>query len=516
MESFRIGLPALLLILAYLAGLNVLGARIGRHQKDARDYFLGSHAMPWWAVMASIVATETSALTFLSVPGDAYRSGFTFLQLVFGYVIGRTLVSFLLLPSYFKRELATVYALLEARFGPAARRFTSLLFMVTRVLAAGVRLAVPAIPIALMLAIPVWVAILVLAGATALYTFLGGLKAVIWIDLIQVFIYLSGALLAIGFLLSSVPGGFAGVLAANAAAGQPARLFDFGLGLARPYTLWAGVLGGTFLSMASHGADQLIVQRLLACRGLRDAQKALIGSGFLVLLQMTLFVSIGVSLFAFFRGRPIGASLPAGQAFGSPDEVFPTFIVRHLPGPVSAYLVAGIFSAAMCSESSALNSLASALGHDVIAPLRGEERLEGSAGLRIGRLLTLFWTGLLSLLAVGFSRLGQGQPAVQVALGLASVTAGGLLGAFFLAIYVRRAKETDLLWAVGSSAVVMMALWLGSKGWIPWTIGREIAWPWYSLIGSALTVGIGWALSLRKPGPPQLQRGARGRLGHHP
>jgi SSS family solute:Na+ symporter len=458
--------------------------------------------MPWWAVMGSIVATETSALTFLSIPGDAYRTGFAFLQLVFGYILGRFAVSFLLLPSYFKGELATVYALLETRFGPAARRFTSLLFMLTRVMAAAVRLAVPAIPIALILGIPIWTAVVILAGATALYTFLGGIKAVIWIDLIQVFVYLSGALLAFGFLWTHLPGGLAGALDANAAAGQPARLFHLEFDLARPYTLWAGVLGGAFLTMASHGADQLIVQRLLACRGLRDAQKALIGSGFVILLQMSLFLSIGVMLFAFFHGRPIDPSSGSSlSAFHAPDEIFPTFIVAHLPGFISAYLVAGIFSAAMCSESSALNSLASALAHDVVGPLFGKNRLEGKSGLALGRRLTLFWTVLLALLAIGFSRLSQSQPAVQVGLGLLSVTAGGLLGAFLLCIYARRANQSDVLWAVACSTLFMLALWLGSKGWIPLPLGQKIAWPWYSLLGSMISVSTGLLLSLRHPHP---------------
>ena len=497
MESLRVGLPTLVLILVYLAGINILGAWIGRGQKDARDYFLGSHAMPWWAVMGSIVATETSALTFLSIPGDAYRTGFAFLQLVFGYVLGRIAVSFLLLPSYFRGELVTVYALLETRFGQAARRFTSLLFMVTRVMAAAVRLAVPAIPIALILGIPIWAAVVILAGATALYTFLGGIKAVIWIDLIQVFVYLSGALLALGFLFTRLPGGLSGALAANAAAGQPARLFHLEFDPARPYTLWAGVLGGTFLAMASHGADQLIVQRLLACRGLKDARKALIGSGFVIFFQMSLFLSIGVMLFAFFQGRPIDPLAPG--AFRAPDEIFPTFIVRHLPAFISAYLVAGIFSAAMCSESSALNSLASALAHDVVGPMAGRRRLEGKSGLALGRGLTLFWTALLALLAIGFSRLSQSQPAVQVGLGLLSVTAGGLLGAFLLAIYARRARQADVLWAVTCSTVLMLALFLGSKSWIPLSLGQKIAWPWYSLIGSAIAVTIGGLLSLRHP-----------------
>ena len=498
METLRIGLPALVLIAAYLAGINILGAWIGRSQKDARDYFLGNHSMPWWAVMGSIVATETSALTFLSVPGDAYRTGFLFLQLVFGYVVGRIAISFTLLPSYFQGELDTAYALLEKRFGALARRFTSILFMVTRVLAAAVRLAVPAIPISLLLGIPVWAAVLLLAAGTAIYTFLGGIKAVIWIDLIQVFIYLSGAILALAFLLSRSPGGLRGIFQYAASAGHPVRMFDFHLDFSRPYTFWAGVLGGSFLTMASHGADQLIVQRLLACRTLSDARRALIGSGFLVLLQMTMFVTIGVGLYAFFHGRPIGPGVSGG--FGSPDEIFPTFIVRHLPPLLSAYLVAGMFSAAMCSESSALNSLASALANDLIFPIAGRDRLQGRRGLRLGKMLTLFWTALLALLAAGFSRLGQSQPAVQVGLGLLSVTAGGLLGAFLLARYARRATQTDVLWAIGCSAALMMALWLGSRGWLPIPVAKEIAWPWYSLIGSAISFGLGNLLSLRHGG----------------
>jgi solute:Na+ symporter, SSS family len=506
-ETLRIGLPALVLIAVYLAGINVLGAWIGRGQKDARDYFLGSHAMPWWAVMGSIVATETSALTFLSVPGDAYRTGFLFLQLVFGYVVGRIAISFTLLPSYFQGELDTAYALLEKRFGAHARRFTSILFMVTRVLAAAVRLAVPAIPISLLLGIPVWAAVLLLAGGTAIYTFLGGIKAVIWIDLIQVFIYLSGAILALAFLLGRVPGGLAGIFQFAASAGNPVRLFDFHLDFSRPYTFWAGFLGGTFLTMASHGADQLIVQRLLACRTLADARRALIGSGFLVLVQMTMFVTIGVGLFAFFRGRPIGPGAAGG--FASPDEIFPTYIVRHLPPLLSAYLVAGMFSAAMCSESSALNSLASALANDLIIPIAGRARLEGRRGLKLGKLLTLFWTALLALLAAGFSRLGQSQPAVQVGLGLLSVTAGGLLGAFLLARYARRATQPDVLWAIGCSAGFMMALWLGSRGWLPLPFAKSIAWPWYSLIGSAISFGLGNLLALRHP-VPSPSPGGRG------
>jgi SSS family transporter len=492
MEGISLGLPTLVAIALYLAGINVLGAWLGKGQKDARDYFLGGHAMPWGAVMASIVATETSALTFLSVPGDAYRSGFTFLQLAFGYLVGRIAVSFLLLPGYFHGEITTAYALLERRFGVGARRFTSVVFMVTRVMAASVRLAVPAIPIALILGIPVWVAILLLAAATALYTYVGGIKAVIWIDLIQVFVYLSGALMALWVLVHSIEGGFGGILRRCMELGQPVHFLNLSKNLSEPYTLWAGVIGGAVLAMASHGADQLIVQRLLACRGLRDAQKALIGSGVLVILQFTLFLALGVGLFAFYGGRGVG---PGG--FPSSDAILPTFIVTSLPPFVSAYLVAGIFSAAMCSESSALNSLASALALDIVAPLMGKKHVEGKRGLVLGKLLTLFWTIVLAGLAVGFSRLPQNVPAVQVALGLAGVTAGGLLGGFLLALWARKATQADAMIGIATSAVLMFVLWLGSKGFVPFAPGKAIAWPWYSLLGSSIAFGTGWLVSQR-------------------
>ena len=492
MESLRLSLPTLVVILVYLVGINLLGALLGRGQKDAKDYFLGNRALPWYAVMASVVATETSALTFLSIPGDAYRSGFTFLQLTLGYLAGRIAVSALLLPSYFRGEIPTAYALLERRFGVGARRFTSFVFMVTRVMAASVRLAVPAIPIALMTGVPVWTAIVALAAATALYTVVGGLKAVVWIDLIQVVVYLTGAVMSFGILLSRIPGGFAGALARNAAAGQPVHLFDFAFDPSRPYTFWAGVVGGGFLAMASHGADQLIVQRLLACRGLRDAQRALVGSGVLVILQFALFLALGVCLFGFY-GQPVGA----GSLFSTSDEIFPTFIVRELPVWLSAYLVAGIFSAAMCSESSALNSLASALSLDFVSPLMGKAAVEGTRGLVLGKVLTLFWTVVLASLAVGFSLMPTGLPAVQVALSLASVTGGGLLGAFLLALYVRRARQADALVAIGVSAFFMFVLWLGARGYVPFALGLQIAWPWYAMIGAGITVAVGWVLSRR-------------------
>jgi SSS family transporter len=499
MEGISLGLPTLVAIAVYLAAINVLGAWLGKGQKDAKDYFLGGHAMPWGAVMASIVATETSALTFLSVPGDAYRSGFTFLQLAFGYLVGRIAVSFILLPGYFHGEITTAYALLERRFGVGARRFTSLIFMVTRVMAASVRLAVPAIPIALILNVPVWAAILLLAGATALYTYVGGIKAVIWIDLIQVIVYISGAVMALWVLLNSFGGGgegFREILRRCTELGQPVRLLNLSKNLNEPYTLFAGVIGGAVLAMASHGADQLIVQRLLACRGLRDAQKALIGSGVLVILQFSLFLALGVGLFAFYGGQPVG---PGG--FASSDAILPTFIVKSLPPFVSAYLVAGIFSAAMCSESSALNSLASALAMDIVAPLMGKKYVEGKPGLVLGKVLTLFWTLVLAGLAVGFSRLPQSVPAVQVALGLASVTAGGLLGGFLLALWARKATQTDAMIGIATSAVFMFVLWLGSKGFVPFPLGKMIAWPWYSLLGSTIAFGTGWLLSLRRPEP---------------
>lgn len=464
-------------LLAYLGGVTALGTLLGRRQKDARDYFLADRSIPWWAICFSVVATETSALTFISVPATAYGSDFWMLQLAAGYVIGRVVVSAVLLPGYFRGETLTAYALLERRFGAGTRRFASVVFLVTRVLADGVRVFATAIPIHLITGVPYWEAILLTGVFTVVYTWYGGLRAVVWVDVVQLFVYLIGGLAALWVLARLVPGGWSGIVAA---APGKTRVVHLDGGFASPSWLFTGVVAGTFLSMASHGVDHLIVQRLLASRSLRDARKALVGSGVIVLLQFALFLSVGLGLFVFYHGRK----------FAAPDEIFPTFIVEQLPPGVTGLVIAAILAAAMSTISSSLNSLASAATHDLYAPLTG--RTDAAHLMRVGRTLTLLWAAVLIGAAMLFQLARQGTPVVVVALQIASFTYGGLLGGFLLGLISRRATARDAVAGMAVAIALMAALWAAQQfGAMPKVIDSL----WFALLGSGVTVGVGCGLA---------------------
>lgn len=465
----------LVVLVTYLAGTTVWGAWLGRGQKGGSDYFLGSRSLPWVAVMISVVATETSTLTFLSIPGVAYVGSLAFLQLTLGYLAGRAVVAAVLLPAYYRGELSTAYQLLQSRFGTGARRFTSAIFMVTRLLADSVRLFATAIPLALITGLPYWQSITIIGVLTLIYTYFGGIKAVVWVDVAQMTLYLGGALAAAVALQALVPGGWGQIVASAADAGKLSTL-DFSLDPSTPYTFWAGLVGGGFLSMASHGTDQLIVQRLLTCRDLRASQRALVGSGLAVMVQFVLFLGVGLGLWAFYQGR----------AFERPDEIFALFIIEQLPSGVTGLLIAGVFAAAMSSLSSSINSLASATAYDYWAPLAGAEG-DDARILRAGKVFTLAWAGLLIAGAVVFIPLSRGTAAVEVALGIASLVYGGLLGAFALGVFTKRPGQGAVIlgMAVGIGTVVVLR--------------EHMAWPWYALVGTAVTFAAGVAAgSLRR------------------
>ncbi|HSY82388.1 MAG TPA: sodium:solute symporter [Gemmatimonadaceae bacterium] len=463
-----------------MAGTTAVGLWLGRRQKDSRDYFVANHAIPWWAVLISVVATETSAITFISIPGIAYLGDFSFLQLALGYVIGRTVVAYTLLPRYFQGELVTAYALLERRFGLGARRFASIVFMVTRGLADSVRVFATAIPIALILGttlrpgLVMPIAILILGALTVFYTYQGGMRAVIWTDVIQTSVYLIGGIAAVVLI-----GNWSTIFAHAAAAGK-LRVINTSMDPAQPYTLWAGLFGGAFLTMASHGADQLIVQRLLAASSLRDARRALIGSGFVVLLQFALFLVIGTGLYSVYNGR----------VFGRPDDVFPTFILQHMPPGLVGLVVAAILAATMSTHSGAINSLAASTTHDIYLPITGRKP-EDPRVLRMARLFTLAWGVALTGGALLYP--ARGTPVVVAALSIASFTYGALLGAFFLAIMWARAKQRD--------AIIGMAVGLVTMAVVVFypPVARQIAWPWYVLIGTTITLAAGIVSSWSHP-----------------
>jgi len=464
---------------AYLFGVTLWGAWLGRGARGAKDYFLGGRDLPWWAVLLSVVATETSTLTFLSIPGVSYLGTLTFLQLTLGYLVGRLVVAVVLLPAYAGGQIDTAYQLLEQRFGGGIRRTTSGIFMITRLLADSVRLFATAIPLALITGWSYPASIAVIGGLTLIYTYAGGIRAVVWVDAMQMVLYLGGAAVAALALQSAVPGGWGEIFSLAGEAGK-LTVVDTSFDPAVAYTIWAGVLGGGLFTMASHGTDYLIVQRLLTCRTLRDSQRALIGSGVLVIAQFLIFLLLGLGLWVYFGGR----------AFDSNDAIFATFIVEALPAGVTGLLVAGVFAAAMSSLSSSVNALASATTYDFWAPAVGAVGDEART-LRAGRLFTLVWAAALVGGAILFIPFGLGTTAVEVALAVASLVYGGLLGAFLLALYSDRADGRSATLGIVAGVGLIAGIWIAGRTEV---LPFAIAWTWFVPMGAALTYGVGSAL----------------------
>lgn len=414
-----------IVLYAYLILVVGISAWAGRRQTSASSFFLGDRNLPWWMVMFSVVATETSVLTFLSIPGVAYNSDLGFLQLAFGYIIGRWVIAQALLPHYFHEGIESTYEFIRNRWGSFVQRFASLVFLGTRILADGVRLFMTAIPLSLITGWSYPLSIAVIGLFTLIYTLIGGIRSVIWADSIQFGIYLLGAGAVFVVLDGMVSGGWSAIFSTAAENGKLTMVhFTFDGGFAgiieHPYQFLTAVIGGMFLSMASHGTDHLMVQRLLSCRGIKGAQKALVGSGILAFIQFAIFLTIGAGIWVFFEGRTMKA-----------DEVFSTFIIDHLPMGLTGFIVAGIFSAAMSTLSSSINALASSTMTDWFKGSRPDRY-----NIATSRLLSVFWAVVLVGGAMLFT--SEDTPLVEVGLSIASFTYGGLLGFFYLG---RKAPE---------------------------------------------------------------------------
>ena len=456
----------------YLVGIAIFGIISGGKQKTVKDYFLGSKVVPWWAVCFSIVAAETSTLTFISIPGLAYLTNLNFLQVTFGYLLGRIVVAFVFLPAYSKGDLKTAYTFLENRFGGKTRSFASIVFLFTRLAADGVRLFATAIPLKLMIDIGYPEAIVIMAIVALVYTYTGGVKGVIWVDVIQMFTYLGGAILAGIYLLYLIPGGWGTVVSSASASG---KLSIFNLGFdkgfsgffSQPYILIGGLLGGAFLSMASHGTDQLIVQRLLATKNLKESQKAIIGSGVIVIIQFVIFLIVGVMLYAYYGAMDVKS-----------DTIFPKFIIEVLPPGVTGIIIAGLFAAALSTLAGSISSLASSTMMDLYIPFFGKQQNESSQ-LKISRLFTIMWAVLLVGAALFF--MNTTQTVVELALSIASFTYGGLLGTFLLGILVKNAREKHALIGFAAGIIIMVFV----------ITFKLVAWTWFTIVGVSATLLVG-------------------------
>lgn len=513
------------IVVAYLSATVWLGRRLGRGQRTVEDYFLAGRRMPWWAASLSIVGTETSTLTFVGVPAIAYGGDFTFLQVALGYVVGRIGVAAVLVPGYFKGELQTAYELLAGRFGGRVRTLSSAVFMASRCLADGVRLFATALVLQVLLPrgalelvglpaetsqdVVLLVAILLVAGVTLAYTLIGGLRAVIWNDVVQLLLYLVGAGVAAWTLLAAIPGGWQGA-AGMLRPADKLRWLELGWDISNPYTFWAGLVGGAVLTAATHGTDQMFVQRLLACGDRRRAQLALIVSGVVVFAQMALFLWIGGLLYAFYTVQP-----PAVE-FVTNDQVFPRFIAEQLPPAIGGLVIAALLAAAMSTLSSSLSSLASASTLDVWARRRGAGERRSAAenagrdgggsrpddsteqdataaqaapGLQASRWMTAAWAAALA----GVALLARSVDSVlEAGLSITSVTFGGVLGIFLVGLTSWRLGEGRAAVAMGAGIAVMLLVVLAPA--VPVlaaplrAVGLEgVAWTWYTSIGATTT-----------------------------
>ena len=494
-----------LVIFLYLGGIVLLGVWLGRDQKTTRDYFLGGRNIPWWGIGFSIVAAETSAVTIIGVPAIAYGTDMALLQMVLGYVIARIILALVMVPHYFKGEIYSPYQLYSDAFGPPARRMAGGFFLLSETLAAGLRVYLACIPIKLMLGDralgfgthdPILGAILLFVFVSLLYTYVGGVKAVIWTDAVQFALFLAGGLFTIAYIPTLFPGGAGGVFH-EAAAAAKLHWLNKSFGLGPPINIWMGLIGGTVMVLSSHGAEQLIVQRVLACRNVAEGRKALLLSAVLIFPLFLVFLLAGVMLWVFYQAHPFQIPLPeprAGSGVKANDFVFPIFMMTEVPHVLKGFLIVAILAAAMSSVSSALTSLASVSTMDFVKPM-----LTGARGdefyLRFSKLSTIGWA--LALIAVAyFSR--KVEFVLNAAFALRGLTSGALLGGLLLAVFWRKGGSRPILVGMIVSLIAMIAIQVLPKiapGRMP-----EIFWPWYTLIGATVMVLVAWLVRWFGPG----------------
>ena len=471
-----------LVIAAYLVAITAFGSWFGRFQKTTRDYFLTGRSVPWWAICFTIVATETSTLTFIGVPAQTYAANgnMAFLQLAAGYIVGRIIVSMLFIPAYFRGELFTSYELLQRRFGTRVKTLSAVIFLVTRSLADGIRLFTTAFVIAIVTQIPVPWVVIALGAAMIVYTMRGGVSAVIWTDVVQMFVYVAGAAAVAIALLNRIDGGWSEVVRVGRETGRFVVInpsFDLSL----PYTLWGAVLGGITIALSTHGTDQFIVQRLLSARSQRDAARGLVLSGFIVCAQFVLFLLIGVMLYTYYQQHP----LP--QPLTRTDQILPVFVVSELTNGLAGFIIAAIIAAAL---SPSLNAMAATTVTDFYLPYVNPTA-DQATQMRISKAATVVW-GLVQL-AVAIGAQAMNQSVLDAGLAVLSFAAGSVLGAFLLGTLAPSIRERDAFAGMLAGLVVMTAVW--------WS--AAVAFTWYLAIGAVTTCVVAFAVRALSPAAPQ-------------
>jgi SSS family transporter len=472
--SINIGALDATIVIAYMLAVLAFGVWVGRGKQTASRYFLGDRSLPWGALLLSIVATETSTVTFLSIPGLAAAAGgnLTFLQITIGYIVGRLGVIFVLLPLYFRGKPFTAYEVLETRFGTTSRRLVSSLFLLTRNASDALRLFLTALVLQIVLGLDLNLSVIFIGVVTILYTFIGGARSVIWNDCVQFVIYMLGAFVAAKIIVSSTPGGLEQIVA-FANADDKLRVFDFDFDLFKPgMTFWAGLAGGAFLTAATHGTDQMMVQRYLSAKKQSDAALALGISGFIVMLQFAVFLLIGVGLASLFEITAAGSAVTVKN-----DQLLAYFIVNYMPAGLLGLTLAAVFAAAMSTLSSSLNSSSAALINDLYLPMQNVPPGDG-ATLRAGRIATIAFGVMQTGIALLFGMLASNESIVANVLKISGFAAGPVLGLYFLGVFVPRVRQRAALAGFVVGVVVLSTI----------AYLTPLHWAWYALTGSLVTL----------------------------
>ena len=466
-------------IVAYLIGITWFGARFRHGQKSLKDYFLGGRSTPWWAIAFSIVSAETSTLTVIGTPGIAFKGNMGLLQVVIGYLVARIIIVTLFLPHYFRGDMSTAYELMQRRFGPNIRKLSAGAFLFLRALAEGVRVFAIAKVISIILGTGEVVSILFIVCLTLFYTFEGGITAVIWTDVVQMFLYIAGAILSFFVILGQIPGGWNHVTEVAGAVNK-FQIFDFSFSpdarfFTQTYTFWAGLLGGAFLTTASHGTEQLMVQRLLAARNEGESRLALLSSWAVIFFQFALFLVIGICLYVYYGDNKI--AMPKDT-----DSIYPAFLWDHLPRGIAGLTIAAILAAAMSNLSAALNALASTTVLDFVKPMATKPRSEADY-LKLAKWITIVW-GVV-LFVIGLWSRGT-ESVLETGLGIASIVYGSLLGVFLLGLLTKRPGEIAAMCGMTASLAVTLYV----------KFYTSIAFTWYVMIGTAVTLAVGLLVGL--------------------
>ncbi|HVR74581.1 MAG TPA: sodium:solute symporter [Planctomycetota bacterium] len=492
----------------YLGIVAIIGFYASGKQKSTKDYFLGGKSLPWWAAALSIIATETSAVTYIGVPRMAYQGDWAFAQLVIGFVLGRIFLALFFVQVFYRHDFVTVYGFLEQRFGGATRTVAAILFLLGRVVASAVRLYAGCVALKVATGFGIDRAIIALGAFGTIYTLTGGIRAVIWTDVLLGLTFMAGGIVSCVYLASAVPGGLEGLIR-NPLFIEKTTVIHLGWSLSSPETLLAGIAGGFVLTLATHGTDQDIAQRMLTCRDAKGGSLSVLGSAVLILPLMGLFLLVGTLLFFFYQTRDVPYALPANL-----DHIFPLFIVKELPLGFRGLVMAGLLAVSIASFTSVLNALASTTIGDFYSPARKRLGAEPSDRhmVRASRVVTLFWGAALVGLAMAFE--GSSENLLTIALQVLTYFYGALLGAFLLGIFTRRGSSLSVITGMVLSvpAVLLLQLrhyvadpatapqairtLLGADSLRPFLdlVERHVpvvAWPYWIIIGTAITFLVG-------------------------